>query len=141
MASKSTDVKALPYAVAGLLLVAAALPVGSWLIMLFVAPPDPRFSALDSAIQQLQFTFSSANPDKLWFIWWAVLPAMLIVLAVAYLSRLSRQPKGAIGLFALATTVTLTSVYFSPVFVLFMLAPLFFSFLWVRANVRKAGHS
>lgn len=122
---------------AALLALDAAVPIGSWLILLFVAP-NPGMSAIDSAMQQMKFTFSAESPDKLWFIWWAALPAILFVLAAAYLSRVARQPKGATALFAVTFAIALANLYLSPIVALVMVFPLYFGFISMRGQIKRS---
>jgi hypothetical protein len=99
------------HATAGtLFLLAASFPAGIWFIYLFVAMPYPN-SAFDSAMSQLQYTFSPENGDRLWFAWLAALPFACIALGVAYLLNVSRSRPAALimlatsGALAVATFV------------------------------------
>jgi len=61
----------------------AAGALGSWAILLFVARPSGT-TQVQAALGQLQFTFSSQNEQRLWFVGWALLPLLLLALCLAY---------------------------------------------------------
>jgi hypothetical protein len=87
-----------PHAIAGCLLFVPALAaMGIWYIYLFVATPD-NLGIFDSVVRQLRYTFSNENPHAWWFMWLAALPMACILLAVAYLTNLTRRRSIAIVL-------------------------------------------
>ena len=84
-----------PHVIAGSLFVVAAVLVGAvWFILLFVAMP-PGQSALEAALGQLRYAFSSSNEQRWWFAWLAALPVACGLLAVAYFLNVARSKAGA----------------------------------------------
>jgi len=84
-----------------LFLLAASLPVGIWVVYLFVAMPNPS-SPIDSAIAELRYTFSAERDDRLWFAWLAALPFACAALGVAYLLNASRSRATAVAMLSLS---------------------------------------
>src|SRR5258706_12537241 len=83
-----------PQAITGILFLLAAVLAGAvWYIYLFAAVP-PNLSVLQSATGLLQYTFSSENPQRLWFAWMAALPLLCVALGLAYLMNGARTRKG-----------------------------------------------
>lgn len=122
---------------ASLLALAALLPIGTWLILLFVAQ-TPAMSVIDAALQTVEFTFAEQNQNRLWFVWWGALPVVLLLLAAAYFSRISRRASGAKALFGASVLVALTALYFAPAFLIVLAFPLYFGFVCIR-QARHVG--
>jgi hypothetical protein len=98
-----------PQAITGVLFLLAAVLAGAvWYIYLFVAVP-PNLSVFQSATGLLQFTFSSENPQRLWFAWMAALPLLCIVLGVAYLMNGARTRKGWLILLSASVLLAIAS--------------------------------
>jgi hypothetical protein len=98
-----------PHVIAGSLFVLAAVLAGAiWFALLFVAMP-PGQSALESALGQLRYTFSSANEQRWWFAWLAALPVACGLLAVAYLLNASRSKIGGIVLLSISVALAVAS--------------------------------
>ncbi len=83
---------------AACLVFAAIYPISSWCILLFVAKP-PHLSTAEAAWAQLSYVFSSENPDRWWFVVWAILPVLFLALAIACYAK---RPLGAASLRVLA---------------------------------------
>jgi Sec-independent protein secretion pathway component TatC len=75
--------------------VAALGPIGSWALLLFHAR-SVGVGPLESAVSQLQYTFSAVNEKRLWFIGWALLPLLLLALTWVSLgaSATSKRSRG-----------------------------------------------
>ena len=110
---------------------AAASPIGSWLIVLFTARPEspPLFQAVAS---QLSYTFSAENADRWWFVLWAALPIILLLLASAYLFRLARNRNHQRWLFSLSFTNALVSPFLWPSLLLPLAAAVYYAYLCLR---------
>ena len=109
----------------------SAIPIGAWLILLFAAQ-SPSLSATDAVTQTVQFTFSAANPDRLWFVWWAALPVMLLAVAGSYLSRISKIPAGAIALLVVSSAIALASLYLSSAVAIPIAFALYYGFICLK---------
>jgi len=81
--------------------------------MLLVATPE-RLSVAQAVAEQLQYTFSAENPDRWWFITWALAPAILLLLSASYIGGAPRKPAVSWLLLALGIIVTLASTYLWP---------------------------
>ena len=102
-----------PHVVAGwLLLVPVVAVLGIWFIYLFVAMPGNQ-TVWQSAVGQLQHTFSGENPQAWWFAWLVALPVLCIALAVAYLLNLARSRAGGISLFAGTVALAVATLLFT----------------------------
>ena len=107
--------------------IAAAIPIGAWAIMLFVAMPE-RLSVSQAALGQLQQTFSANNPYSWWFITWALAPAILLFLAVSYYSDTHRRPGASKFLLGIGAGVTLASTYLWPIIFVPAAAGVYYAF-------------
>lgn len=98
-----------PHVIAGSLFLLAAVLAGAiWFVLLFVAMP-PGQSALDSALGQLRYAFSSANEQRWWFMWLAALPVACGLLAAAYLLNASQSRTGGIVLLSVSVALAIAS--------------------------------
>lgn len=89
-----------PARIAGLLsILSAVLVLVIWYILLFVAMPH-GLSLAEAVTGQLQYTFSSENPTRWFFVWLAALPFLCAAIGTAYLLNLARSTPIAILLFA-----------------------------------------
>ena len=93
--------------------IAALAPIGTWLVLLFVAIPKNQ-TLISSATSTLSFFFSSENTNRWWFIGWSVIPFYLLTLSCAYLSPFATKYKNRQLLFIAATLATVYSFIFSP---------------------------
>jgi hypothetical protein len=110
---------------------AAVLPIGSWLILLFTArPASPPL--LEAVASQLSFTFSAENSDRWWFVLWAALPIILLLLASAYFFRLARTRNHQCWLFSLSCTNVLVSPLLWPSLLLPLAAAAYYAYLCLR---------
>ena len=108
---------------------AALAPIASWWLLLFHVMP-PHLSTTDAALAQLGTTFSSSNPERWWFIGWALLPFFLLLTALFYCSPLARGRNWSIAAAAAILAVTLYCLAFTPTLGLFLIAPLGLSIWW-----------
>jgi lipopolysaccharide export LptBFGC system permease protein LptF len=81
--------------------------------MLLVATPE-RLSASQAVVEQLQYTFGAENPDRWWFITWALAPVVLLLLSASYLGGPPRRLGASWVLLATGAAVTLASTYLWP---------------------------
>ena len=91
--------------------VAAIVPLGSWFILLFSAPPE-SVSALEAAARQLRFVFSSESPAPWWFAGWAALPFALAGLSCCSLSPAFRRKPIALAAFLASLVLAAVSLLF-----------------------------
>ncbi len=125
-----------PDKIAGFLsLLGALLSIISWYILLFVALPE-RASPLQSAISQLQYTFSSQNPNQFWFIWFALLPVCGIAIGAGYLANLAKTKLGAVILLLLSCALGVSTLLLGKLgMAIFVLLPTFWGWRCVvRSN-------
>ncbi len=111
---------------------AAIMPIGIWLIMLFYAMPANQ-SIVEGAYSTISYLFSFKNENHWWFVGLAVLPICLITLSVFYFSPLSLRRGWARGLFAAALIVTTYSLVFVPIMGLCLVLQLYFSYRGMHA--------
>lgn len=98
-----------PHVIAGWLFVAPALLVaGIWYVYLLVGIPD-NFTVWESVIAQLHWTFSDENAHIGMFVWLVALPALCILMSVAYLTNVARTRNGRIGLFSAGVALAIAS--------------------------------
>lgn len=111
---------------------AAVVPLVSWGILLFVAPP-PGLTLVEAAIAQLQFSLSADSPKQWWFVLWALLPWLLLVLAVAQFKGQQQPLAQRRLLFGVAIFLALVSTYLWPSLVVPLLAASYYAFRSLRA--------
>ena len=111
--------------------IAALAPIGTWLVLLFVAIPKNQ-TLITSATSTLSFIFSSENTNRWWFVGWSVIPFCLFALSCAYLSSFSTKFKNRQLLFLAATLVTVYSFVFTPPLGFVLLSALFISYEGVK---------
>jgi hypothetical protein len=75
-------------------------------------------------------TFSSANPERWWFVGWALLPLFLIVTALFYCSPLVRSRAWSAVVASAVFAVTVCCLAFAPGLGLFLLVPLGLAVWW-----------
>jgi len=92
---------------------AAFGPIGSWALLLFTANPS-GLDPLQGAVTQLQYTFSSSNEQRLWFVGWALLPLLLLALVWATLTTGVTSKRSCGNLLAASAFVSLFSLLFWP---------------------------
>jgi hypothetical protein len=114
------------------LALAAAVPLGSWGIFLFVAP-SAGMTLADSAVAQLRYSLSSESPSQWWFVLWAALPWVLLVLAVAHFRGQPHPLAQRRVLFGIAIGLALASTYLWPSLVVPLLAASYYAFRYLRA--------
>jgi len=114
--------------------VAAIAPLSSWWLLLFHVTP-PRLSATDAALAQLGATFSPSNPERWWFIGWALLPFFFAMAALFYCSRLAHSRSWSIAAASAVFAVTTYCLAFAPGLGFFLIAPAGLSGWW--ALMRK----
>lgn len=91
-----------PDKVAGTLFFISMMPVLlAWFVLLFVGHTS-NLPLMSSALNQICYMFSEENPNRLWFLWFAVLPIVCFVLSVAYLGGAANNRKFAIAMFVVA---------------------------------------
>lgn len=117
---------------AGLLsLIAAALILATWYIMLFVAQPDDA-PILESARNSARY-FLFVDPLRQWFLWLALVPAASIVIGLCYLAGAARNRKSAKALFAASIVLGGSSFFFLTAALAFFVAlPCYWGYLCVR---------
>ena len=111
--------------------VAAIAPLSSWWLLLFHVTPS-RLSTTDAALAQLGATFSPANPERWWFIGWALLPFFFVITALFYCSRLARSRSWSIAVAAAVFAVTMYCFAFAPSLGFFLIVPLGLSVWWAH---------
>ena len=109
----------------------ALVPVGTWIILLFVAIPENQ-TLFQSATSTTAFFFSGENPNRWWFVGWTLLPCYLLALSLAYLSSFSSQYKGRKILFVAAIMATLYSFIFSPLLGFVLLPAVYMSYKCIK---------
>jgi hypothetical protein len=110
---------------------AAVMPIGSWIILLFVAMP-PSQAPLEAAAFQLRFMFSAENAQQGWFMAWAILPLPLLAMAAAYITGQPRPRQQVRQLFALALAIAIASAFLWPVVLVPLTFALYYSCLCLR---------
>lgn len=94
-----------PHVIAGWLYALAALPVGGiWYILLSTTIPD-QLTVWQNAERLLGYLFSSANPDRWFFVGLVALPVLCIAMSVAYLSTANQGKNWRIVLFAVGVVL------------------------------------
>jgi len=88
--------------------VPAVLVAGIWYIYLFVAMPDNQ-TVWQSAVGQLRYTFSDANPQAWRFAWLVALPVSCLLLGIAYLLNVPRTRFGRLTLFVAAIALAVAT--------------------------------
>ena len=111
--------------------VAAIAPLSSWWLLLFHATP-PRLSTTDAVLAQLGATFSTTNPERWWFIGWALLPLFFALIALFYCSPLARSRRWSIAAAAAVLVATMYCFAFAPSLGLFLIVPLALSVWWAH---------
>ncbi|GEM_PF-6913224 len=114
---------------AALFAVTAIAPLSSWWLLLFYITPPGR-STTDAVLAQLGSTFSSTNPERWWFIGWALLPLFLIVTALFYCSPLVRSRRWSVAVASAVFAATMYCLVFAPSLGLFLLVPLGLAGWW-----------
>jgi len=89
--------------------VPALLVAGIWCVYLFVGIPD-NFTVWESVKGQLHWTFSDENAHIWMFVWLVALPALCILMSVAYLTNMARTRNGRIGLFSVGVALAIASL-------------------------------
>ena len=103
------NIRLAPHVIAGWLFLLPALFVGGiWYTYLFVAMPT-NLTVWESVKSQLEWTFSDANAHIWLFVWLAALPALCILMSVAYLSNVVRTRNGRIGLLSAGVALAVAS--------------------------------
>jgi riboflavin transporter FmnP len=131
-----------PHKVAGILsLLAAALVLAVWCILLFVAQPSSA-SVVSAANESLAYLLSAENPSRSWFIWLAIAPVVSTALGLVYLFGPARSLASAVVLFVAATALGVSGFYFVTWSLAFFVAlPCYWGFLCVRINQGQAKAS
>jgi hypothetical protein len=111
--------------------IAAMAPLSSWWLLLFHVTP-PHLSAADAALAQLGSTFSPTNPERWWFIVWALLPIFFIATALFYCSRFARNRSWSVAAAAAVFAVTMYCLAFAPSLGFFLIVPFGFSAWWAH---------
>ena len=118
--------------VAFLFAVAAVAPLSSWWLLLFHDVAPPHLSATDAVLGQLGATFSFANPERWWFIGFALIPFFLIGVAIFFSSPLVRSRWWSVAVALSASLVTLYCLLFVPSLGLFLFVPLGLAVWWAH---------
>jgi hypothetical protein len=86
--------------IAGTLFLISAVPVLLAWAMLLLVGHQSNLSLMASAFTQAEYVFSAKNPDRLWFVWFALLPLICAALGASYLLGLANNRTLAVALFA-----------------------------------------
>ena len=109
--------------------VAALATLSGWWLLLFYVT-SRQLSVTDAALAQLGSTFSPANPERWWFIAFALIPIFLISIAVFFCSRLVRSRRWSVAVALSVSVVTLYCLLFVPSLGFFLLIPLALAIWW-----------
>ena len=110
--------------VAALLALAAIAPIASWWLSL------GSERGLNAVSSHLETVFAATNPDRSWFVAWAVLPVALILGAFAYASPLAVRRPWAWSLAVALAVVTLFCLINMPSVGLLLVIAVAFAVLW-----------
>lgn len=111
-----------PHKIAGLLsLLAAALMLPFWYLLLFVAQPS-NIPIFESASATLNSVLFRANPARVYAIWHAVAPLFSLVLGILYLRGFAHSKTTAKTLFTTSLALGISAVFFSNLSVAFWVA-------------------
>ena len=108
---------------------AAIAPISSWWVLLFNVIPH-HLSTTEAVFNQLGSTFSPANPERWWFVGWALMPLFLILMALFYCSPLARSRRWSVVVAASVFVVSMYSLAFAPALGFFLLVPLSLAVWW-----------
>jgi len=111
--------------------VAAIAPLSGWWLLLFYVTP-PHLSATDAVLAQLGSTFSPANPERWWFIAFALIPFFLISVAIFFCSPLVRSRRWSAMVALSVSAVTLYCLLFVPSLGIFLFIPLGLAVWWAH---------
>ena len=122
-----------PSRIAGLLsLLAALLVLGVWFILLFVAQPE-GVSAIEGAVGTARYLLFEGESSRHWFVWFAIVPIISIVIGVCYLLGVARTRGFAITLFILAAALGASSfALFNWSLAFWVALPSYWGFICVR---------
>lgn len=122
-----------PFRIAGLLsLLAAALVLGIWYVLLFVAPPE-GIPITESAIATAHYLLFEETETRHWFLWLAALPVALVVIGVCYLAGAARSKTSALALLVFVALLGGTSFFLlNWALALFVALPVYWGYLGVR---------
>lgn len=123
----------LPFQIAGLVsLLAAALVLGIWYVLLFVAPPA-GIPVTESAIATAHYLLFEETETRHWFLWLAVLPIALVAIGVCYLAGAARSKTFAFALLLLTALLGGTSFFvLNWALAFFVALPVYWGYLGVR---------
>ena len=112
---------------AACLVFAAVSPIVSWYLLLFVAKPT-NLSVAAAAWSELTYVFSSENPDRWWFVLWALLPVLLLATAIACYTNRPLGARTLRMLFAVGLALTIASAYLWPIELIPIAGAIYFAY-------------
>lgn len=113
---------------------AAAFQVPVWYIYLFVATPTGQ-PVTEAARRQLVFTFSGEGPYRWWFVWFAAMPVLALLVGLAYLAKGASRRVGAIALVCVSSANALGALALADWTTALVLAmPIYFGAQCVRGT-------
>lgn len=92
-----------------MLAVASLAPLPIWWLHLF------SHTDVVPAAKMLAYTFSSENAHLWWYIGWAVLPIVLLLMVAFYCSRLAMRRRWSIAVAAALLVTAIVSIFHYPI--------------------------